>query len=360
MLYNGFYKSMSKVNIIILNWNNWGHTLRCLATLFQSTYENYNVILVENGSTDISLQKIREWIEGRIMAGAKILSDHPNAKPSKVYEYIHPDILSIQDVEEPVAKSLTIIKVEKNVGFARGCNLGITYALKDKTVEYILTLNNDMEIARDCVSLLVAEADSDKNVGACQAKVLLSETQGFIDGVGVNVTWYGCPELVGHGKADQGQYSRGYKIFGAYPATALFRKEMIKDIGLFDEDFFVYFEDVDLCLRARKSGWTTVLVPSAISYHFHSATYGKHSPEKMYYIVRNLLFYGIKNLPFPALMFFLILYYPKVVLTNIISSWKDIKALNAIMRGVKDGLFRIPHFWKKRKVLLRSTGHKVK
>ena len=349
-----------RVSIIILNWNNWEHTIRCLATLFQSTYENYNVILVDNGSKDISLQKIQEWINGRITAGAKVFAEHPDTKPSKVYEHIHADIVSIQDAKEPEAKSLTIIKIEENIGFARGCNLGITYALKDKTVQYILTLNNDMEISSDCVALLVAEADADKSIGVCQAKVLLSEEPGFIDGVGVNVTWYGAAYLVGHGDADRGQYCKTARIFGAYPATALYRREMLDDVGLFDEDFFVYYEDVDLCLRSRKSEWMTVLVPSAVTHHVHSSTYGKHSPQKMYYIVRNLLFYAIKNIPFPALIVFLTLYYPKTIVTYIISSRTNKEALKAIMRGVKDGLMGILHCWEKRRALSQSLSHKAK
>ncbi|MBI5024581.1 MAG: glycosyltransferase family 2 protein [Candidatus Omnitrophica bacterium] len=351
---------MNRVSIIILNWNNWEHTIRCLATLFQSTYENYNVILVENGSRDISLQNIRKWAAGRLSAATKIFPEDPDAKPSRVYEQKHSRIMPNQAAGECIAKSLTIIEIDENIGFARGCNLGITYALRDKTVKYILTLNNDMEISKDCVSLLAAQADADESIGACQGKVLLSESPGFIDGAGVNVTWYGAAFMVGHGEADHGQYNKITKIFGAYPATALFRRKMLDDIGLFDEDFFVYYEDVDLCLRSRRSGWTTVLVPSAVTYHFHSASYGKDSPQKLYYIFRNLLFYAIKDLPFPSLIIFLALYYPATVLTYIVKTRADKEAFKSIMHGAKDGLTGIPHSWEKRQALSRPLPQGIK
>lgn len=346
---------MNRVSIIILNWNAWEHTLRCLATVFHSTCPDFDVILVDNGSTEDSLSKIREWAEGKREAGTQIFPENPTAKPTKISEFFSTDFDSLTGLEERAARSLTIIKIRDNVGFTGGCNLGIRYALKDEKAQYILTLNNDMEIDADCVTRLLKEAQAHPTIGACQAKVLLSESPGYIDGVGVKVTWFGHAALVGHGEADRGQYAVPAEIFGAYPATALFRRKMLEDIGLFDEDFFVYYEDVDLCLRARKAGWRTRLVPSATTYHFHSAAYGKASPQKIYYLFRNLLAYTVKSLSIPSLVISLFFYYPLVIFVYIMRSRGDRATIKAIFQGAWDGFLRIPHFLKKRQKGMRRS-----
>jgi len=347
--------STPKISVVILNWNQWGHTLRCLATLFQSTYENFDVILVENGSTDDSLSKIKEWLAGQISGGTKFYPEDPGAKPVKVIELCETDIKSSSESSSDPARSLTIIKIVSNLGFARACNLGMKYALRNESVKYILTLNNDMEINPESVSHLVAAAEKDPMVGAGQAKVLLSESPGFIDGVGVKVTWYGAAFKEGSEQADKGQYDSCRKIFGAYPAATLYRCEMLKQVGLFDEDFFVYYEDVDHCLRMRKTPWITVLVPAAVTHHFHSASYGKIAAPKLYYLFRNMIFYAVKNLPFPILMILLFLYYPLAVLVYIARTKGDPQMIKSIGRGAKDGLKAIPALWKKRRTLNQNS-----
>jgi GT2 family glycosyltransferase len=336
----------SKVSIVVLNWNGWQQTVCCLATLFESTYDNYEVILIDNGSNSIDLEKIHEWLDNRITAKTKSVLTSIEAKPKVVYEYSRLELS--QTRVDPREKSLTIIKSEKNLGFAAGCNLGITYALKDKEVSYIGLFNNDMEIAQDCISKLITEIDCNKRVGACQPKILLSTEQGLIDSVGVHLRWFGSAVQIGYRARDQGQYDKTFKVFGACGGAVLYRREMLENIGLFDKDFFAYLEDVDLSCRAARAGWTALSVPFAVSYHVHSASLGKNSAMKWSYILRNSVYVVVKNMPVFSIVVFLLFFYPLFIAVCLYKTRSERGAFFLILRAVRDGLGSIPHCIKKR------------
>ncbi|PKP61969.1 glycosyltransferase family 2 protein [Candidatus Atribacteria bacterium HGW-Atribacteria-1] len=303
-----------KVAIIVLNWNGKQDTIECLESLKQITYSNYEILLVDNGSTDGSVKYFKER---------------------------YPEI--------------EIIVNEENLGFAEGNNIAMKVALKDKYVKYIALLNNDTKVEPYWLEELVKVAESDERVGSCQSKMLLMSNPMVVDAVGISITRSGGAIQDGYETRDIGQYDQVKEIFGVCAGAALYRREMLTQIGLFDEDFFAYYEDVDLALRARLAGWKSMYVPKAIVYHVHSATFGKNSPFKLYFLTRNEYYYKIKNLPTSILIRFLMI-KPIVVALRILGfiKNKEVQLIKPYMRGNFDAFKNIPKMFKKRKKI-RST-----
>jgi len=243
-----------RVSIIILNWNGLSYTLGCLESLKKITYADYEVIVVDNGSEGDDVRALKDKYEG----------------------YIH------------------IIENDRNYGFAKGNNIGIKYAVENFDPQYLMLLNNDTIVDPEFLTELIRVAESDDRIGSCQSKILSLEDPRTIDAVGL---WF-CkgiiPVQIGYGKRDEGQYDHICEVFGACACSALYRREMFDQVGLFDEDFFAYIEDVDLAWRARLFGWKCLYIPTSLVYHSHSAT---GASIKQYFISRNITFYMFKNAP---------------------------------------------------------------
>lgn len=245
---------MESISVIVLNYNGKRYLDECLSSLASQTYSDFEVIVVDNGSTDGS------------------------------QEYL--------SAQYPWAK---VIRNEKNLGFAGGTNSGIRAAQG----EFILTLNND---ARADSRLLdnLKKPMADAKVGSCAAKMLLAD--GRINSTGICLSRSGAAWDRGMSEPDLGQYDTLEEVFGACAGAALYRKEMLDEIGLFDEDFFLYMEDVDLAFRARLAGWSCVYVPEAVVYHHHGGTAGAGSDLSVYYCNRNVIWYVLKDFPLRLLI----------------------------------------------------------
>ncbi len=303
-----------KVLIIIVNWNGKEYLNDCLRSVFNQSYENFKVILVDNGSTDGSIEFVK-----------------------KIYS----------DVE--------IIPLDKNYGFAKGNNIGIEKALKDEKVQYIVLLNNDTKVEPQWLEELVKVAKSDEQVGSCQPKMLSLANPKMIDALGISITKNGGAIQDGYGIEDTGQYNQVKEVFGACAGAALYKREMLSRIGLFDEDFFAYYEDVDLALRARLAGWKCMYVPKAVAYHRHSATVGKTSSFKIYFLERNRYYYIIKNLPTEIVLKFLIR-KPKAITITILRCIKNrgFRLLGYYLKSNFDAIKNVPKMFKKRKKILSA------
>jgi Predicted glycosyltransferases len=254
-----------KVIIIILNWNGKENTINCLEALKLTTYPNYEIIVVDNGSTDGSI---------------KYFKDH------------YPEIKLVENKE--------------NLGFAEGNNVAIREVLARKETKYIALLNNDTIVEPDWLEKLVNALEHDKNIGSCQPKILSLSNPDTIDAVGIYVSKDGAAYQEGHNEKDLGQYGKTTEVFGVCAGAALYRVKMLNQIGIFDKDFFAYYEDVDLAIRSRLFGWKSICVPQAVIYHIHSATLGNDSPFKKYLLERNSYYYVFKSLPRKVIVRFLI------------------------------------------------------
>lgn len=242
---------MNKVSIITVNYNGKHLLKACLESLYAQTFRNFEIIVVDNNSSDGSPQ------------------------------YISDSFPHVQ-----------LIPLAKNIGFA-GANVE---GLKHASGTYIFLVNNDTELGKDCIRSLVSAMKSDPGIGIAATKMILHGT-GTIDSAGDGYA------SVGRGfKRGEGSHSSSFNnpeyIFGACAGAALYRRNMLEEIGFFDEDFFLIHEDTDLNFRAQLAGWKAMYVPDAVVYHKVRSTIGHMSDTAIYYTLRNNEFVRIKNIPF--------------------------------------------------------------
>lgn len=247
-----------KASIIIVNLNGEKFLDICLSSLKSQTYQDFETIVVDNGSTDNSLRLLEEK---------------------------HSDFIRI-------------IRIGENSGFAKGNNIGILKA----SGEFIITLNNDIEVDARWLGELIETAQADKSIGMCASKIRSFYNRDIIDSVGVNIYWDGMSRGRGRLEKDIGQYDRDKEALIPSACAALYRRDMLVEIGVFDEDFFAYCEDTDLGLRGRMAGWKCALVPKAIVYHIYSSTSGRYSSFKAFMVERNHIWVALKVFPVWILM----------------------------------------------------------
>lgn len=242
---------MKQVSVIIVNWNGRAFIGKCLEALRHQNYRNFSVVLVDNASSDGSADFVRT---------------------------------NFPEVE--------ILLQDHNTGFARANNL----ALASITTPYAALLNNDAIADPEWLSSLVAALDEYPEAGFAASKMLLHDQPCTIDRVGDAYCRSGTAALRGRGEADCKYHEKEW-VFGACAGAALYRMEMLRDIGLFDEDFFLLYEDVDLSFRAQLCGYKCIYVPEAIVYHLCGKTIVADSPASIFYSHRNLEWVYLKNMP---------------------------------------------------------------
>ena len=246
---------MAKVSIIVLNWNGKQYLQDCLISLSKVTYKNKEIIVVDNNSTDGSVEYITEKF---------------------------PDI--------------QVIKNKKNYGFAKGNNIGFS-ASKG---EYILLLNNDTKVTPNFLTPLLEDFEKYPNIGCIQPQIRLFKNQQLLDGVGSYLTFTGFLYHFGYLKnRSQKKYTTQKEIFSAKGAAMLLRRVAIENVGLFDEDFFIFFEETDLCFRLWLAGYTVVYEPKSVLYHLGGGDTTSSDSYKyerrMYLSFRNMLCSYLKN-----------------------------------------------------------------
>jgi GT2 family glycosyltransferase len=243
-------KQKNRVSIIVLNWNGESLLRECLESLSRQTVTNREVLLVDNGSTDLSLQLVKE--------------NFPEVK---------------------------IITLPENVGFAGGNREG----LKAAEGEFIALMNNDACADEFWIENLLRAMCEDERIGICSSKLIIDGTK-MINSAGTGITTASVGFDRGVGKKIT-LFDRKESVFGASGAAALYRRKMIDEIGFLDDDFFLYDEDADLSFRAQLAGWKCMYVPDAVGYHKGNATSGRLSDTHVYYHTRNLEFVWLKNMP---------------------------------------------------------------
>lgn len=248
------------ISVVIVNYNGAKFLDRCLASLVSQTYPAFEIIVVDNASTDES----RVFIERQ-----------------------YPQV--------------NLVRSEINVGFAAGNNLGIRAARG----ELIATLNTDTWVERDYLEKLCVPM-RDPEIGACAPLMLEMEHPDVIDAAGIRVDAFGFAWNIGAGervtKVATTVATTG-EVYGACAGAALYRRAMLDGVGWFDEEYFGFYEDADLAWRAHETGWKTMFVPEVRVYHLHGASFGKIAPRKTYLLARNRWWTTWKNYPMPQLIF---------------------------------------------------------
>ncbi|NJE08449.1 glycosyltransferase family 2 protein [Thermococcus sp. M39] len=342
---------MPRVSIIILNWNGWKDTIECLESLYRINYPNYDVIVVDNGSQDDSVQKIKEYCAGKIEVNSKFFEYSPYNKPIKVFEISEDDARqgkfnrSLYEKYD-VNRRLILIRNKGNYGFAGGNNIGIKFALSVLNPEYILLLNNDTVVDRNFLIEMVKVAESDEKIGVVGPKIYYYDMDSRIAfTISKLILWKGKEKRYGAGEIDKGQWNKiteGDKIEGS---CMLIKKEVFSKIGFFDEKFFCYWEETDLCFRAKRNNYKLIYVPTAKIWHKIAASSGgKFSPFYIYYMTRNRLWFlrkhTLRNFKINLLytMFFEIWFKTAIYLIY----KKYPPAFINYFRGILDGILKHP------------------
>lgn len=305
----------ARVTVVVLNWNGRRFLERCLSALQTQVFRDLEVILVDNGSTDGSVAFVQERF---------------------------PQVRLIVNPE--------------NRGFAAANN----QAIRATRSEFVATLNNDTETDPRWLAELVGAAEREPRVGMCASKMLFAERPETINSAGVALDRAGIAWDWRGGEQDNPQESAPVEVFGACAGAALYRRAMLDEIGLFDEDFFAYLEDVDLAWRAQWAGWRALFVPTARVLHFHSGTAKEGSPFKNRLLGRNKVWLIAQNYPWPALLWYLpaILSYDLGSLPYTLIVRGDLWPL----RGRLEGLGRLRAVLRKRRAaadLRRVSGKEI-
>jgi len=344
-----------RVAIIILNWNGWGDTLECLESVYQITYPNYDVIVVDNDSKNESVQKIREYCEGEIEVESKFFEYSGENKPIKIIEYTREEAEAGGGNEEEIVDlpsngKMIIIKNEKNYGFAEGNNIAMRYALNALDPDYVLLLNNDTVVDKDFLGGLVKVAESDGKVGIVGPKIYYYDRDGRSDviwfaGAGLN-KWSGKTWHNGINTVDCKLYDEIKECGYITGCSMLVRSEVLHQLGGFDQIFFAYYEDTDLSVRANENGYKNIYVPKSKVWHKVSRSAGEASkipsPTTVYYMTRNRIIFVKKHnsrLRYLLFIFYFLTYRHARRFVNFLILNRDMRLLKSFYRGVMDGLF---------------------
>ena len=233
------------VHIVIVNYKGWQDTLECLGTLRTLNYPRYEIVIVDNASPDESVQRIRA---------------------------AYPDV--------------TLLEAGANLGFAGGNNVGIRYAL-DHDADFIWLLNNDTYVVPDSlIELLKCFTSPATGITASKMYYASEPNKLWFAGAGIHWPW-GIAYHIGQDEDDHGQYDQVRELEAANGASMLVSRAVFERAGLFDERYFLYFEETDLCFRARKAGFTILFAPRSRIWHKVSSSVGASSPVYLYYHTRN-------------------------------------------------------------------------
>lgn len=268
-------------SVVIPNWNG-KHLLKiCLPSLEKQTLKGFEIIVADNGSSDGSLEYVKD-----------------------VYPHVK------------------TISLKKNYGFAKAVNEGIKVA-KGK---YLVLLNNDTEADKNFVKFLVEAAGKHTEVGFVACKMLNFYKRDLIDSAGDAVDVVGHSYNIGLGEKDGSKYSRAGYIFLVTAGGSLYKRQVFEKVGYFDEDYDTYMEDVDLGLRAQLAGFKAWYEPKAILFHMRKATSKKIGAKSEYWHFRNMTQNIIKD--YPAALFLKDFNWLKILLVN----------LNTVFYMAKKGL----------------------
>jgi GT2 family glycosyltransferase len=250
---------MPRVSVVIPNWNGARWLDPCFDALEAQSYRDFEVVVVDNGSTDASL----ETLARRRAAGTL---------------------------------KLRVVELPQNVGFAAGINAGISTC----TAEYIAALNNDTEPSPGWLTALVDALDAEPAAGSAASAMLSLSEPDRIDTIGDGYRWDGRSYKIGSGGRATHIPKTPFPVFGACAGAALYRRRMLDEIGLFDERYFAYMEDVDLAIRARLAGWACICVPQAVVLHAGAGSSGGFASDfSVRLTTKNIYATILKTIPAP-------------------------------------------------------------
>ena len=232
----------------------------CLESVFTQTYRPFEVILIDNGSIDGSV------------------------------DYAHKRYPDMKIISNP-----------SNIGFTPAVNTGI----RQSEGTYIALLNDDAAVDKDWLASLVAAAQKDEKIGSCASKQMDFFKPDFFDAAGIRMHRGGFPIGRGRNQQDKGQFAGEEEVFAAHGASGFYRRRMLEEIGMFDSDYLIYNDEIDVAFRMQLAGWKCLYVPGAVLYHMGGQTWAAHDKKRLvFFTERNRIFTILKNYPLTMLFFF--------------------------------------------------------
>lgn len=298
---------MPVVSIVIPNYNGAEHLSVCLDSIKQQSFTDYEVIVVDNGSTDESTALL-------------------NAR----------------------GREVSVYRFSENRGFAAAVNHGI----HNSRGEFIALVNNDIELDSRWLEHLIDAIKSDSQLGSVACKMLNFFERAVIDAAGDVLTRAGNIIGRGSGEIDHGQFDEKQYVFGVCAGAGIYRREVFERVGLYDEDFFAWFEDADHSFRSQITGYKCMYIPAAVCYHKRGATAKQLSAFAVRLHARNHLYYLIKNIPIQ--IFWKNIFY---ISASRLRNWFTIVLhgdLRALLWAIGRICVELPRLLKKRKLIQKS------
>jgi len=246
-----------KVFIVILNFQAGEYVVKCVNSILKNSDFPTEVVIVDNGSTDESVKRVRTKC-----AGVKIVEN------------------------------------KQNLGFAEGNNVGIIFALKNDA-DYIFLLNPDTTIEKNTIENLLKIMKNNKEAGIVGPKIYSMDNKIWSCGGEIDKKRF-TGGLISFGEKDHRRCNKEKEVDFVSGTAMFIRKEVFGKVGLLPGDYFLYYEDIDFCLRAKKAGYKIYFVPNSILYHDWSSIIGKKSPMKEYFMARNHLLFLERHAPLPV------------------------------------------------------------
>lgn len=284
-------KKIPLVSIITVNYNNAELTCELIESIKKSDYNNYEILVVDNGSE--------------------------NGNPLIIKEKF-PEI--------------NLLLSAKNLGFAGGNNLGI----KEAKGDYLFFLNNDTVIVSNTISLLIQKLQNDPHLGAISPKIKYYFNPNIIQYAGsTQINHFTLRNKhIGNRQVDKGQHDFEKDTNYAHGAAMMLPKKVVEIIGPMPESYFLYYEELDWCEKIKNAGYRIRYIPSAVIYHKESMSIGKESVLKTYYITRNRFLYARRNIKgwrfLLSMLYMLFISIPK----NTICNLKDLAKIKAYYIGL--------------------------
>jgi GT2 family glycosyltransferase len=307
---------MPRFSVLVLNWNGRDLIGDCLDSLRQQTFRDFETIVVDNGSSDMSADFIRkQFPEVRLLALAG------------------------------------------NAGFCGGNNA----AFAASAGELIVLVNNDAELDPRFLEAMDQAAGNHPDVGMFAACVRMFDRRNVFDSTGLLVYPDGICRSRGWLEEDRGQYDEPADVLCPNGCAAVYRRAMLDEVGFFDDAYFAYLEDLDLGLRGQLRGWTCKYVPGAVAYHKKSMTSGYHSAFKAFHVERNRIWNAIRLLPLRLLVLSPLWTLARYVVQGFAAAsgrgvssgfrrdYSRVTLLSILVRAYASALARLPEVWRQRR-----------
>ena len=323
--------------VALINYNGWRNVIECLETLMRSDYRNLRVLVLDNGSTDGSIDRIRAWAAGTLAAPlpqGQLAALVPNPVPKPIATALASKT-AVETSEAAITWPVTpllVVDCGSNLGFAGANNVALRFVLRAEEDARVLLLNDDTVVAPTALSAMAAVVSDSTAVGATLLQYHAPERIETLGGATVTM-WNAMSRLIGWNAPRSGERPAVIMDFIS-GCCLMMTRNVLERVGLLDERFFIYSEDTDWGVRARKAGITLTYAPSAEVWHKGSSTAGPRSAFQDYHMTKSAIHFVRKYggaLVFPVSMTFIMTRFslPKIARRQ----WGRLKAVS---RGFVD------------------------